>query len=161
MAEQIFFYREEYTGATPLAPALRHIGLQGLRTSEINHLYTAGLGGPNDKFATGIGGRIPDDRNLTWSIRWDWDQDKGEHVNVVLLSPQRGTEKYVYLSRGRNHKGTSDAAYFPTLERFTSDCRWSKEVVDKLAADRRASYRLECAENGRKRWCYVSETING
>ena len=157
MPEEIF-YRGEYEGATALGAALPLIGLDTLRNSRIKHLYTSKFGGLDDKFATGIGGTDSNHR-LTWSVRWDWDPEKNTHVNVVLTSPAEGTKKYAFLHRGRDDAVQKEYLvenpYIVTIRRFTSDCQWNEEYADSLQGHEQAAYRVECAENGRNRWCYV------
>ena len=161
MGEKIF-YSGEYEGATALAPALRLIGLDTLRNSQMQHLYTSGLGGLADKLVTGIGG-YHESRRLTWSIRWDWDEAKNTHVNVVLTTRNKGTEKYAYLQNRRHDAPRKEYVaqnpYEFTIERFTLDCQWNKAHMESLPADKQAAYRMECAENGRNRWCIVMEGL--
>jgi hypothetical protein len=159
MPEQLI-YADEHRGSTPLGPALSRLGLEALTNSTIQHLYTSGLGNLHDRYATGIGGRYKD---LNWMIRWDWDETKGEHVNVVTTD-KKGTKKTAYLSQRRSaHPSSSkskpaEAAYMLTIQRFTMDCQFS---IDKLRAfagqqaSEREQYKRQCAENGRRRWCYV------
>jgi hypothetical protein len=159
-------YSDEHKGSTPLGPALRLLGLETLQKSTIQHLYTSGLGNLQDRYATGIGGRH---RDLTWMIRWDWDETKGEHVNVVLTRDKKGTEKIAYLSARRSSAATSSSslksntkpanvAYMLTIQQFTMNCQFDINKLRKFAghqASESAEYKRQCAENGRVRWCYA------
>jgi hypothetical protein len=160
-------YADEYRAPTPLGPALRLVGLETLQNSSMQHLYTSGLGNLHDRYATGIGGKH---KGLTWTIRWDWDETKGEHVNVVMTRDRKGTEKIAFLSQNRKVtflsrlKGptgvspTGEVAYMGTIQRFTMDCQFSADRLKAFAghqARESEKYKRECAENGRKRWCYV------
>jgi len=154
-------YSDEHKGTTPLGPALRLVGLETLQNSTIQHLYTSGLGNLHDRYATGIGGKH---KNLTWLIRWDWDETKGEHVNVVLTRDKQGTQKLAYLSQRRSSTSRSrtnpraETVYLLTIQGFTKDCQFSADRLKAFAGHQASEsdrYKRQCAENGRERWCYV------
>lgn len=105
---------------------------------------------------------------MTWTIRWDYDPNKGTHVNAEFDKPT-GREVLAYLdldqdsvpppigrataAQGKKNVETSqNGAYFPTIDRLTKDCGWDKSHYDALPANQKDTYKFECAQNGLRMW---------
>ncbi|KAB8232600.1 uncharacterized protein BDW43DRAFT_279026 [Aspergillus alliaceus] len=137
-------------------------------------LTTTKLGGMDRYFATGIMGegtrpidvpagsdkdgnptsRVKITGNFAWTVRWDWDPKKGEHVNATFTQKNpKTTHKYAIETKGI--PGGSEQ-YQVTIDRFTHVTGYNRKEYD--AADEKTKKKLmkEWSDNGRKAWLFMS-----
>jgi hypothetical protein len=79
----------------------------------------------------------------------------------MIMGPS-GTDKFAFLSREEHNPASESKLYHLTLDRFTDDCEWRKEIYDLLPSaekvaegeivDQKLAYRKLCAQTGRMMW---------
>ena len=79
-----------------------------------------------------------------------------------MITGPSGTDKFAFLSREEHSPASESNLYYLTLDRFTDDCEWRKEIYDSLPSaekvaqgeivDQKLAYRKLCAQTGRMKW---------
>lgn len=178
---EIVEYRDEWTeklrqtgklqtGCSALSPALHKLDYRVFASSTATAI-THGLDQYSrpDPHVTGLSGIYSPGTTakISWTVRWDWDADKGVHVNLIMRTAQ-GTKRYAFTEMRKDELVARRRAlhinrqiptpekysqfYWPTIQRLTQDCQWSKAYHDSLPAARRAAYKVDCAKNGHSVW---------
>jgi len=156
---------EQIIWGTDLVNALKHVGFNAISSSSVVLVLVRLPVRLRGTYATGLEGTANINREgkrcgeYSWKIRWDWDDKKGEHVNVTITT-RDGTQKTAFVTMtehqnnyriAQKHGDPPMMLYTQTIRNWNEDIGWRSEYAD-LKEEAQRAYKASCAEAGRAGW---------
>jgi hypothetical protein len=163
---------EQIIWGTELVDALEHVGFNVISSSSVGLVLVRLPVELRGVDATGLKGTTNINREgkrcgeYSWEIRMDWDETKGEHVNVIITT-RRGTHRRAFVTMtehqhdyriAQGYGPPPSGLYARTIRNWSEDIGWRPKYYTDLkreGLEAQRAYKASCAEAGRARWLFL------